>query len=320
MLPLPFPTIINGKNGAISFSRHRDQIKGCVLVPPDASVPVVVPVRSGTGNGQSAAIIIESPSDAWVEVFSLIGLNGASVNADVIARQCVSISTYINGQRRHMKFPINVTHVFGTNLNPCFLDDPYSEPLILPPQSIIRMVFTNPSTAGETDFSFSLGARKIMLKAIAEDPRLKSELDALYKRRQKIYPMWMPLGSQPGSTPLGVPGVTIPAAGYANVFFEADNIFTGEFVITRIMASALTEGTPATDMFELTLFDAKTDRVLTNQPVIATCLGGTAAFPMNLPTPIIVGQNMNIRAQFKNLVANGTTDVFCSLQGFGVEK
>jgi len=262
------------------------------------------------------------PTDAHGEAFTLYGVNGAAVAADVIARQCVVIKEFTYGERRCMNRPVNITHVFGDRLNPLYLDDPYSEPFYLDPQQVLQFEFANPSASGAGSFSFALEARKIQLEAL-NDRKTKDELAALRKRREKVFPFWVPLATSPvvSGVTLQVPGITIPAGGVAEaLFMPTDDL--QEILITRIMATALTAGVAGDtqEVFTVDIYDGKTYRLLNNQPITLNCMGGPATFPYILPTPWILHPNSVVRARFKNLITDATTDAFVTLQGCAVLK
>ena len=322
MLECPLPTLRYGDRGSIYMNALRDKFRGCVLVPASSSVPVDTAARSGNGNGISASIVIESPQDSWMEVFSLIGLNTAGTAADITTRQCVNITDYISGQRRFTQRPVNVSHVFGTQKNPFFLDDPYSEPILMPPQSVLKFDFINPSTSGEMSFSFALEARRISESALAE-AAVKQGIDELTVRRKKVYPIWIPLTTNVGTGPfgLGVPGVTIPAGGQIDAQFSSFDNAPAKLMITRILGSAISAGVSGdtTELFTMDLYDGRTYRKLNNQPIAFNCGAGPATFPFNLKTPIIIASNQVVKARFYNLVTDETTDVFITLQVVAVE-
>lgn len=324
MLAVPIPTLLHGPRGSLFMNPLRDSIKGCVTVPLSGNMPAVAPARTAAGgaNGLSPPILIQAPTSAWLEVFSLFVVNGAAVDADVIARQCVLISTYSNGVRRFMRRPINVTHVFGTRLNPFFLDDPYSEPFLLAPNETAQFDFVNPSTVGDTSIRFGMECRKIQTKALEDDPKINAAVKALYSRRRHVYPIWMPLTSdaQNSTVSLGVPGVRLAASGSFDTTFVHDNS-DGPVMITRVLATGLTTGVAGdtTELFNCTLYDGRTNRVLMNQPVVMNCLGGPATFAYTLPTPLVVDRQEIVRATFTNLVTDQATDAFVTLQGLVVE-
>jgi hypothetical protein len=322
MLPTPFPTLVDGERGSIYMSTLRDYVRGVASFPASTNQPITAGARSGSANGQFNAVTIEAPTDSYLEIFSLYGVNGAAVAADVLARQCVVITQFIDGQRQMMRRPVNCAHVFGTQLNPFFLDDPFSEPILLPPNGVLKFDFINPSASGAMSFSFAAESRRINMEAL-RDPKIKAEMDALVNRRRKVSPVWLPLASDSGTpaTPLNVPGITLAQSAYGDTNFITFNSSPSQVLITRILGSFVTAGGAgdATNGFAVDLFDGRTYRQLNTQPIVFSCAAGSAAFPFILPTPIVVESNQVIKARVYNLVTNGTTDVFLTMQGVAVD-
>lgn len=320
MLPTPIPTMVEGERGSLYLNTLRDYIRGVLIFPSSGSVPATPAARSGSANGIAPSVVIEAPPDAWLEIFSLFGVNTAGTNSDVIARQCVTITDYITGQRAYMRRPINVTHVFGTQKNPLYLDDPYSEPILIPPNGVLRFDFLNPSSSGAGSFSFAAEGRKINVEAF-KDPKLKADVDALFARRRKVSPVWMPLYTDAGSTALNVPGINLASSGIGYSQFITFNNSPAQVMITRIMGSAITAGAAGdtTELFSLDLYDGRTYRKLNTQPITLNTGCGTAGFPFILPTPIVIDSNQVVKATLTNLVTDGATDVMISLQGVSVD-
>ncbi len=323
MIPTPVPSLIEGERGSLYMNPLRSHIRGCALFPAQGAVPVTAAARSGSANGIEQAVVLEAPPDAYLEIFSLYAVNGAAIDADVIARQCVVITEFIEGQRALMRRPVNCGHVFGTQLNPLYLDDPFSEPLLLAPNAVLKFDFFNPSASGVMGFSFAAEARRIGMQAILDDPKLKAGLDETLARRRKVHPVWLPLASDAGTpaTPLNVPGCTIGAAGRADTNFITFNNSPSQVMITRIMGSFISAGAAGdlVEGFAIDLYDGRTYRQLNTQPITFNCMAGSAGFPFILPTPIIIESNQVVKARIYNLITDADITVFLTLQGVAVD-
>lgn len=288
------PTFKKMPDGSLIVDPLTRYVKTGLLVPSPASVPLVI-----GANGQSPPISIESPQDSAGEILYLQGEHDAGVNADVSARmECVILDQAF--RRDCMNRSILVNHVFGSAQTPFFL----KESVFLQPQQILQFSFFNRSAAGATSFRFAATQRKIQNSVFAH-PEMNEYIRQAWTRKTFLQPFWFTTDNP----------VTVPAGGTVNSFFTNTN---DRFVVFwYLIGSAITTGVAGDtqEIFSFRFFDAKTDRLMMNQPVTLNTGCGTAGFPYMLPAPWLLEPSTQIRVEFRNLITDQPTQIFMTLCG-----
>lgn len=310
MITIPRPTFAPAPNNSIFIDGERQAVKGCVFVPPSADMPLTIPARAGATFGLSPATILESPTDSYSELLSLICLDAADVTQPEFSYLYTSISDFTDGERRLSKRPIPVRHVFGNRYNPFMLLDPKgSEPLMLRPQQVLQFNgFYNADTTQVTNFRFGAVGRRFSITRLRPDTLPK--LEAIIQRRKNCYPYWIALRQNLSTTPL--PGVSMAAGETADIFFEEEE---DEILVTRILAHGY-DATATSETYNavMDLWDARSEKKLNNQPIILSNAAFDATNPFQLASPIVMSSNMVVRARITNNSANAV-DYFISLFG-----
>lgn len=307
------PAWINSKSGAIYLNDLKRYVKGSILVPAQSVTPLIIPAAVATNSPSTApSVVIESPTDAISEIFSLVGEQDAGVAADVAARMSCLI-TDVAFRRRLMNRDIPVTHIFGgggangsgevpAGYLPFFL----RESLLLEAQQTMIFDFLNNSTAGSTSFRFALESRKFQAVSLSRQ-QVSDYINQERFRKTLLNPYWL-------TTDLPV---TLNPLASQDVFFT--NTKATYFVAFGAIATfILNAGVPGGDTvqgFTVDWFDAKTERPLQNQSVARSCCMGTAGLPMQFPTALIFEPNTRMRMRLNSLVTGVTMDVFISLIG-----
>lgn len=305
------PSYLKAGNGAILLNDNLGSIRGTVLVP--AAEAVVIPASGGTTPGVLAPQFLESPSDGWCDMQSLVGFYAAATAANTQRRCLVTIQDILTVERKLMNKPVPIEHVFGTQKNPMYLEQ-YAEGLLMQDLQVMTFNFSNPTLANAT-FSFQSTAMKFQTSA-RQMPPIAQYLDELTQRRRKICPYWFAPDQQISN---GQPGISIPASGRGLLTYT--NYLKADLIITEVMATAITTGV-AGDVNEKVTFsiqDQRTDRNLQNQPVSLNCFAGDAQFPYVLPVPIRVENNGILTVNLQNLVTDQATDVLLTFFGIRVD-
>lgn len=306
-IQIPTPNTSALGQGGLQMAEHRDAIKSVLLVPETGLQPLTIPA-----SGLAAGVVLVCPDDGPVDLLTFKGANGGSVNADVIARQCVYIRNTARGA--FMDNPVPVSHVFGTQLNPFYLND-WSETPLIKPQEYLHFDFTNPSAAGAGLFSGPAADGRLMQMKAASAAQHRTEIEALYKRKAKVLPFWWTPDFNFTISP-GQPGITLAAGGSGSVYYH--NQAARTLVLTSIMATGISAGAAGdtTEKFTFQIVFGSFQRALQNRPVTLNCGCGTAAFPYPLPKPLKIQTNEFVRVDLVNLVTDQPMDVlftFCGL-------
>lgn len=293
------PSLINTGQG-LTLNPIRQYVKGVIVVPASAQIPVATAAQSGVVVGRSAPVIVESGTDCCTEIFSFMGDQDSSVAAAVSARFACEIIETFRGQRRLMNREILCDHLFGSPQNPFFL----SESLFLEQKQTLAFNFINRSTAGAASFRFALEGRKFQNVNLTHR-LLQQEIELQRRWKDVLMPFWLTTDA----------AVSIAASSNAIAF--ATTTQDQWFMITGAMASAITTGVAGDtqEYFTAKLFDPRTDRPLQNQPVSMNCGFGTASFPYVFPTPWLIEPQSQIKIELSNLITDQATEVFITFCG-----
>ncbi len=297
---------------SLYLSRTASFVKGGVLFPPTANLPVTITARSAGSLTSSPPIILESPTDSYNEVLALIGRSADADNADVKARLMVEPKTYAYGERALCNYPILANHVFGTRENPFYLDDQYSDSLLLKPQQLLSFRFLNGSTAGSSNYSIAAQSTKIQNKALGLDKALAAAMAAQFIKGRWLTPYWFTMESE---LMTGLHAVQVAAAGRQNVTFT--NKDTSNLILTSLMMSVVTAGVAGDTNQYCTyeLFHPDTEQAMQDQPVAMNCGAGTAEFPYRFPAPIIIKPRQTMTVKLNSLITDATIDVYMTFFG-----
>lgn len=293
------PTWVTDPAGNIFINDLTRSVKSTILVPPAAQNPLTTLAGGALNPTLSTPVIIEGGEDSVTEIFSLIGAHQAGVPADVQNRLEVEIkdSSY---RRILMNRPILANHVFGTNLQPYFLN----ESIFLESQQVLNLQFYNRSVAGASVYRMAFEARKFQASALANKD-VTRQIGEFRRRKTFLNPFW--LTSQAP--------VQLPAGGTVPVYFEGTR---DQFLILfNIMCQTITTGVAGDtqEVISLNIFDSRTDRPLNNQPVTLNSATGTAQFPFQLPTALMVEPRTSFRVDMTNLITDQPTEVFLTFHG-----
>lgn len=306
------------EKGALWLNKALPYIGGGVLVPDPANQPLVVPARSGQANG-TASIVLEAQSDAWEQILSLIKTQDTDDDPDVTARLLVQLYDFAHAERQLQNRPIPATHVFGSQLNPFFLDEEFAVPLLLHPQQLVRADFINPSSAGDANVFVSNGTIRAHGRAISYDDKLKKLLTDERNRMECLCPYWMVSDSNIPDRD-NVPGIQLAAGAVRQImpFFNKRPDLT--FLITSVLATAISTGqrgdTEGQVAFEI--FTPGDNQAIQNQPVTINCGAGNAMFPHRLHTPLAIAPKDQFTVYATNLITDATTDFFLTFFGVGI--
>jgi hypothetical protein len=296
-------TWVRDRNGSYYLNQAQRYVKGGIFVAQND--PVVTPAATlvaGTLNpGISPVQIIDSPEDSLTEMFALAAEHAPGDPADVQQRLSVEI-TDVAWRRRLMNGPIPVNHVFGDR----FMQHKMLETIFLEQQQTLQLQFSNRSLVAASNYRPALRGRKFQASAMI-NRQVSAHINAGRPRKRFLQPYW--LGPQQP--------IVIPANGQVDAFYlNTRDVFTTLF---RRMAFAITAGgAPPSDtqeMFSFQIFDAVTNRPLSNQPVTMNCGAGTAQFPFEMATPICMDPNTLLRIHFFNLITDAVTEVFFTFGG-----
>lgn len=294
------PAFVRDKAGNIYLNDSIRYVKSGVLVPRQALVPLVTPAAPAAGiPSNSPVAVLESPQDAVLEIYQLMGEHDPADAADVQNRLTVQITDNA-WRRRLMNRPILANHVFGNNLRTFKL----LETILLRQQQTLQLEFQNNSTAGASNFRFSMEHVKFQASELM-NPEVTDYLARMSNRKLYLTPWW-----QTTDAP-----VTIPAGGTVNTFLTTTRDVLTVFFYS--MMQALSTGV-AGDLQErvlIRLFDAKTERPLQNQPFTMNTGTGTSQFPYHFATGWCIEPNTKIRAELTNLITDAPTEVFWTLGG-----
>lgn len=288
------PLFVQNKKGETYLNDLSRYVKSGILTCDPAFVPLVIAASS---NGPP--IVIEGNADALSEIFSFSGFHDAAVLADVQARMTVQI-TDISWRRRLMNRAIIANHVFGTNLQPGFID----ESIFLRGQQTLVFDFTNGSAAGATNFRFAMEIRKFQ-QTVLTRPQIAQHIALADRDKLFKTPYWF----------TSVDPIVIPAGAILDAFFIAsEDIY---LLLQSVIASFISAGVAGDTVegFSVEFFDAKTERPLQNQPIARSCCSGTAGFPFVLPVPWLVEPTTVMRVRFRNLITDAPTTVFWTFRG-----
>lgn len=296
------PTWVTAPNGAVFINDYKKYVKGVMLVPPEAQNPVVTPAAVVPNAGRSPSVIIEGGEDCVSEAYSLIGAHDAATDPAVAARLALTI-TDRSYRRQLMNRAILANHIFGTPLNPFFVDTS----LWFEGQQDFVLQFFNPSTVGDSTFRLQWEARKFQAGALTKDD-VTERIKELRREKTFVNPFWL-TSNDP---------IVLPASSRRPAFFTNSRDYF--LILTKIMCQVITTGVAGDtqEFISFRLFDAKTDRPLQNQPVTLNTGTGTAAFPYVLPVPLYVEPVQSIRAEFTNLITDAPTEVFFTFHGVGL--
>jgi hypothetical protein len=308
-----FPTLLQDRSGAISLNRVYQSLKDGILIP--SSEGIVVPAATSLTNpGQSPYTTLESPSDAWDELFALIGNFDPASDADAAARMLAMIKDTGTVERRLMNRPVLFNHVFGTVQNPAYIMDSATNIWMEPLQSLIFNFF-NPSIAGPATLNYSALCTKFQQPSM-NAPKVKDYVGKALKHYRQITPYWFTCDSSVDNTNGQVAGFTIPAGGTVDIFFtssaDVELILTCAYATSIPAAGAVGD---TVERFQAQFWDARTDRPMQTQPFTLNTGFGSPAFPHYFSIPIIVPPDYKLRARFKSLITNVSQDVFVTLHG-----
>lgn len=308
-------TFVRDQQGRTWLNPDCDQVKGGVLVPQSQAFVIPAAINAGA-MGTAPIKILESQSGCYNEILSLTKQFAAGVNADVSARLLVEPRLFDRAQMSICNRPVLVNHVFGTQLNPFYLQSDANdladagESILLQDRQYCGFIFYNPSTAGEATLSIIAESTKITNRAT--EP-VKISIDKKIGYKTKIVPYWFTMDQ---SIQQGVAGIRLAAAQTSQLFFQNKENFT--LILTSVMASVITEGTGSSERFMFDLFDPNMDEQLTDQPVSWNCAAGTAGYPFRLRAPLIVDPRRNFRMRITSLNTVGNMDVFITFYGVAV--
>lgn len=226
------------------------------------------------------------------------------VVSDVSDKMRVKI-TDLAWRRELMNRPVPVQHVFGTAQKPFFL----AEPLLLERNQVLLFSFYNYSTLGYGSFAPNGEVRKFQMEAMRK-PAVKEELDKLYVRKIWYYPYWLTMDED----------LSISPGSYVVRYFS--NLGDTALYLRNVYGYAVTAGA-AGDLQEkvtVELFDTRTGRAYQSAPVTLNNLCGNAQTPFELPSPLIVQPEGQIKAVFRSLVTDAPVDVYMTFAGVAVMK
>jgi hypothetical protein len=293
------PTWVTDPAGNVYINDLIRSVKSTILVPPAAQNPLTTLAGGALNPTLSAPVIIEGGEDSVTEIFSLIGAHQAGVPADVQNRLEVEIKD--NSYRRvYMNRPILANQVFGTNLQPYFLN----ESIFLESQQVLNLQFYNRSVAGASVYRMAFEARKFQASALANND-VTQQIGSMRRRKTFLNPFWFTSDA----------AVQLPAGGTVPVFFN--NTRDNFLVLFNIMCQTITTGVAGDtqEIISFRIFDPRTERPLNNQPITLNIGTGTAQFPFQLPTALMVEPRTTLRVELTNLITDQPTEVFFTFHG-----
>lgn len=310
------PTFVRDEKGAIYLNATMPSFKGGCLIP--TVNPTVVAAA-----GISAPIALESESDSWSEILSLIGSFTAGATADKKIF-LTDIKDYRFGERSLSNKRILVNHVFGTQQKPFLLttDDKdtngFGESMLLAPTQFMTFKLVNPGT-GSVSFSMLAQRTKIQNKARLSKG-VNFQIQETYSKQKQITPYWFTCDQSIAGFNFPVMGVNLTAAiPVGDIFFT--NRQNATLILTSLMADFTTTqaGGETTEGFAFELFDVLTGAALQSAPISFNCGAGSGQLPYRLPMPIFVGCRDSIRMRVTNLCTGaGNTKVMPTFYGVAV--
>jgi hypothetical protein len=303
------PTWVTDPAGNVYVNDLVRSVKATILVPPAAQNPLTTPAGGVVNPTLSTPVIIEGGEDSVTEIFSLIGAHDPSVIiADIRNRLEVEIKD--NSYRRvYMNRPILANHVFGTNLQPFFLN----ESIFLESQQVLNLQFYNRSALGQSVYRMAFESRKFQASALANQ-NVTRQISEFRQRKTFLNPFWFTSDA----------AVQLPAGGTVPVFFNnsRDNfLILFNIMCQTIIVQPVAPPPPPPDLgdteeiISFRIFDSRTDRPLNNQPITLNTATGTAQFPFQLPTALMVEPRTTLRVDLTNLITNKVVDVFFTFHG-----
>ena len=293
------PTWVTDPAGNVFINDLTRSVKATILVPPAAQNPLTTLAGGALNPTLSTPVIIEGGEDSMTEIFSLIGAHQAGVDADVQNRLEVEIkdSSY---RRVYMNRPILANHIFGTNLQPYFLN----ESIFLESQQVLNLQFYNRSVGGPSVYRMALEARKFQASALANND-VTQQIGMMRRRKTFLNPFWFTSQAP----------VQLPAGGTVPVYFE--NTRDNFLVLFNIMCQTITTGVAGDtqEIISFRIFDPRTERPLNNQPITLNTATGIARFPFQLPTALMVEPRTTLRVEMTNLITDQPTEVFFTFHG-----
>lgn len=269
-----------------------------IILDPFGATPVTVTVSSVT-NATSMTLSAPLSANYTGVVAKLV------TNADkVIKSGRLQIYDVVN-RRRLMNAPIVLEHIFGTVGKPFYM----AEALLLRAQQALQFDFQNKSPLGYIKARYAFEMRKFQQDAM-RNPSVSNWLAKQMQRKRSLYPYWLTADPTSSNDP-----IQIPAGGSIDVFFTPDRNL--EMVCYQIIENSSTTGTAGntSDRYTFEIFDAATERPLQNQPIARPSGTGTAQFPFNLPTALLLEANTKLRVRFNNLVTDAVTNVNMTFHG-----
>jgi hypothetical protein len=202
-----------------------------------------------------------------------------------------------------MNRSILANHVFGTPLNPFFMN----ESVLLEGQQVLRLQFFNRSTVAPSNFRFLMEARKFQAASMLKD-QVTQEIARMRKRKAFLSPYWLTSRER----------IELPAGGTQTVFFEnsRDNFLLLFYVMCQTITTGAAGDTQEVVSWEL--LDGKTQRPLQNQPVTLNTGAGDSEFPFVLPAPLFLEPDNVMQARFTNLITDQPTEVFFTFHGVSI--
>lgn len=188
-------------------------------------------------------------------------------------------------RRYLMNRDVPAIHVFGSNTKPEFI----KESIFLEEDQGLLLNFFNYNTSNPATIYPMTEGRKWQFEA-TKYPKVKQFCNDLRLRKKWVQPFWLTLDDG---------FLEIAQGSSKGAFFTCTGDIT--LVLFNAYANAVAlDGafTDVTDAVTIELFDAKTKRALTVQPVPLSCAAGTSQDPYRLPTPWIVEPQTQIRANF----------------------
>lgn len=304
------PTFLENKEKALYLNPAWDSVKCGVLIPKAQGINI--PAASSIANlGYSDDQILEAPTDAYAEIYGLIGTlvsGGGNVNRVLCQFRDTGIV-----ERFLMNHPVLFNHVFGTALNPMYLrSEDASQPIWMDPLQVLFIKLMNSDTTGAVTANFAALQSKYQRMAMKK-PNIAKNVQDSVKRYRCITPYWFTMDSVlPGTT---ISGVQIAAGATQDIFFTAPSDV--ELCLTSAMATAITVGIAGDtlEVFNAQFFDAQTDRPYQSQPVTLHTGFGTPSFPSYFDVPVIVPPTYKLRARFTNLITDAPIDLFVTFHG-----
>ncbi len=312
------PIFTKDKAGALYLNDAAIDVGGGVLAPQQIQNPLTVPAASSASQPGGATTVLESPTDSYQEILSLIA--NLDVTQNVNKRLLVEMVDYAHSQRALTNRPVPALHVFGTQKNPFFLDDEYTQSIFLNPQQILKFIFTNPLIGTDAVISFLAESTKIKNRAVESNRELMKQVKNLAFRTRQLLPFWFAPETNLDGSKI-IPGVTLPANASRNLtFYNRRNDLT--LILNTILAHPGNFSDATGDLRGIAgyeIFTPYDDQPLQNQPVAMDCGAGNPAFPYRMSTPLIIGPNESFTVTLSSYV-NVSVDWFFTFHGLGLDS